>query len=132
MKQSKFIRKCGPYEVISISQDGRGVRLEIYPAFPQYNISPERQAEKDINPSWTKEPRWAIHRYKGEGGGPSIFTAIALAQEFEEWLNQFYTTEEVSNWKSTLATALKKVRDKIQKRFEKSIEKSMAKFEKEA
>lgn len=36
MKQSKFIRKSGPYEVLSISQDRHGVRLEIYPAFPQY------------------------------------------------------------------------------------------------
>lgn len=123
MKQSKFIRKCGPYEVLSISQDGHGVRLEIYPAFPQYDISQKRQAEKDIDPSWAKESRWALHRYKGEGGGPSIFTAFALAKEFEEWLNQYYTEVEVNNWKTTLGIALKKVRDKAQKQFEKAMAK---------
>jgi len=81
MKQNKFVRKCGPYKVHSISQDGRGVRLEVFPAFPQYNISEKRQGEKDIDSSWAEEPRWAMHRYKGEGGGPSIFTAMALAEE---------------------------------------------------
>ena len=121
MKQSKFIRKCGPYEVSSFSQDGQGVRLEIYPAFPEYDLSPKRQTEKDIDPSWAKERHWVLHRYKGEGGGPGIFTAIALAREFEEWLNQFYTDEEVNNWKATLNLALKKVRDKAHKRFEKAM-----------
>lgn len=123
MKQSKFIRKSGPYEVHSISQDGHGVRLEIYPAFPQYDLTEKERAEKDIDPSWAKEPKWALHRFKGEGGGPSIFTAIALAQEFEIWLNQFYSEREVENWKSTLGIALKKVRDKAQRRFEKSMAK---------
>ena len=108
MRQSKYIRKCGPFEVQSISQDGHGVRLEIYPAFPQYNIPPG----PDIDPSWVREPRWAIHRYRGEGGGPGIFSAIGLAKEFEDWLNQFYTQKEVDDWKNTLAEALKKVRDK--------------------
>ena len=128
MKQSKFIRKCGPYEVHSISQDGRGVRLEIYPAFPQYNITAKRQSEKDIDRCWAEESRWAIHRASGEGGGPGIFTAIALAREFEEWLNQFYSQEEVKNWKATLAIALKKVRDKAQRQFDKA----MAKLERKA
>jgi len=123
MKQSKFIRKSGPYEVHSISQDRQGVRLEIYPAFPQYNLTPKRQSEKDIDPSWAREPRWALHRYKGDGGGPGIFTAIALAKEFEEWLNQAYSEEEVKEWKSTLAIALKKVRDKAQRQFEKAFAK---------
>ena len=127
MKQSKFIRKCGPYEVHSISQDRQGVRLEIYPAFPQYNLTHRDQAEKYIDPSWVKEPRWALHRYKGNGGGPGIFTAIALAREFEEWLNQPYSETEVNNWKATLEIALKKVRDKTQEQLEKA----MARQEKE-
>ena len=129
MKQNRLIRNCGPYEVHSISQDGHGVRLEIFPAFPKYNLSPKEkeQAGKDIDPWWVKDPRWPIHRYSGRGGGPGIFTAIALAREFEEWLNQFYTEEEVTNWKTTLGEALKKVRDKAQRRFEKA----MAKQEKE-
>lgn len=126
MKQSKFIRKCGPYEVHSISQDGCGVRLEVFPAFPQYNISEKGQKEKDIDPSWAKDPRWPIHRYKGEGGGPSIFTALALAEEFEKFLNQLYTEAEVAEWKATLDKALHKVRERNQKQFEKA----MAKIEK--
>lgn len=123
MKQSKFIRKCGPYEVCSISQDAHGVRLEIYPAFPQYNITPKRQQEKDIDPSWAKEPRWAIHRYNGEGGGPGIFTCIGLADEFEKFLNQAYTPEQVAEWKKTNAEALKKVRARVDKRFERAMKK---------
>jgi len=110
MKQSKFIRKCGPYEVYSISQDRHGVRLEIYPAYPQY---------EEFSDGFS----WAIHRQNGDGGGPSIFTAIALAKEFEEWLNQFYSEAKVNNWKTTLGRALKKVREKAQKRFEKAMEK---------
>lgn len=115
MKQSKFIRKSGPYKVGSISQDGRGVRLEIYPAFPEYDDFPDSDS-------------WAIHRLlKGDGGGPGIFTAIALAKEFEKWLNQFYSETEVNNWKATLEIALKKVHD----RDRKQLEKAMAKLEKE-
>ena len=111
MKQSKFIRKCGPYEVHSVSQGGQGVRLEIYPAFPQYEKFPDGIS-------------WVIHRLKmNNGGGPSMFTAIALAQEFEEWLNQFYPEAEVDNWKTTLGIALKKVRDKTQRQFEKAMAK---------
>ena len=125
MKQSKFIKQCGPYEVHSISQDMQGVRLEIYPAFPQYDLTSNEQLRKDIDPSWQKESKWAIHRLaKGEGGGPGIFTAIALAEEFEEWLNQFYTEEEVTTWKATLRVALKKVRDKAQRQFEKAMGKA--------
>ena len=128
MKANRFIKKCGPYEVHSISQGMDGVRLEIYPAFPEYNISEKRQQEKDTDPSWAKEPRWALHRYKGDGGGPGIFTAIALAKEFEEFLNQFYSEEQVEEWKKTNAEALKKVRDKAQKRFEKAMAKQEKKF----
>lgn len=127
MKRNRFIKKCGPYEVYSISQDGQGVRLVIHPAFPQYNITEKRQQEKDIDSSWAKERRWPIHRYKGEGGGPGIFTAITLAKEFEEFLNQPYTEEQVKEWKKTNAEALKKVRDRAQRSFEKA----MAKVEKE-
>ena len=109
MKQSKYIRKCGPYEVHSISQDEHGVRLEIYPAFPQYEEFPDGIP-------------WAIHRLKKrDGGGPSIFTAMGLAREFEEWLNQFYEEEEIISWKRTLGIALKKVRDKASRQFEKAM-----------
>ncbi len=123
MKQDKFIKKCGPYEVHSISQDMHGIRLEIYPAFPQYNISAKRQSEKDIASYWKDDPRWPIHRYAGNGGGPGIFTAIALAGAFEDFLNQSYTEEQIKEWKDTNAEALKKIRDKRAKAFEKAMEK---------
>lgn len=119
MKTNKFIKRCGPYEVHSISQDMHGIRLVVYPAFPQYNISEKRRTEKDVDPSWTKEPRWSLHRYKGEGGGPSIFTTMALAREFEKFLNQPYSEDEVKEWKATLDKALKKVRLQETKRVEK-------------
>lgn len=96
MKQSKFIRKCGPYKVRSISQDARGVRLEVFPAFPAY--------DKDFKPLNTK---WAINRFlKKQGGGPGIFTAISLAQEFEDFLNQPYSEAAVKEWEKTLSKAL--------------------------
>lgn len=121
MKANKFIKKCGPYEVHSISQSMDGVRLEVYPAFPQYNITLKRQAEEDIDESWKKESRWPIHRYAGEGGGPGIFTVIALAKEFEAFLNQLYSEEQVKIWKETNALALKKVRATQQRLFEKAM-----------
>ena len=127
MKSNKFIKKCGPYKVHSISQDDHGVRLEIFPAFSQYNLTPKEQAKGYIDESWAKDPRWAIHRLKCEGGGPSIFAAIALAEEFEEFLNQCYTEANVKEWKDTLAEALKMVTARSQKRFEKA----MAKQEKQ-
>ena len=123
MKQDKYIKKCGPYEVTSISQDGQGVRIEIYPAFPQYNLTEKEQQEDDVDEWWRKDSRWSIHRYAGHGGGPSIFTAIALAQAFEDFLNQYYTTEQVEEWKKTNAEALKKVRDKADKAFERAVRK---------
>lgn len=129
MKRSEFIKKCGPFEVHSISQDNKGVRLEVYPAFPQYNLTEKRREERDIDPEWAKEPRWALHRYKGGGGGPSIFTAIALAREFEDFLNQFYTEEQIEEWKRVNDEALKKHRDRQQKRFERAMAKLEVKDE---
>lgn len=89
MKANKFIKDCGPYEVHSISQAPGGVRLLICPAFPKYGQG------------------WAMSREKGDGGGPSIFTAIALAKELEAFLNQPYTPEQVAEWKATLDRALR-------------------------
>jgi hypothetical protein len=119
MKADKFIKASGPYEVCSISQDGHGVRLEVYPAFPEYNS----KQQKGIDTIWLNDPRWPIHRYKGEGGGPGIFTCMALARAFEDFLNQCYTPEQVEQWKATNAEALKDVRAKEQKRFEKHMAK---------
>jgi hypothetical protein len=124
MKKNKFISECGPFEVHSISQDGEGIRLTIYPAFPKYNISAKRQLEKDIDPSWAAEPRWAMHRYKGEGGGPGVFTAIALAREMEAFLNQNYSAESVEEWKALNKKALEKVHNARQKKFEKAMKKA--------
>ena len=109
MKANKLIKGCGPYEVHSFSQDRNGVRLVIYPAFPEYNL-PEKERkgnEAVYGEEWVKEPRWPLHRYKGDGGGPSIFTCMALATAFEEFLNQCYTPEQIEKWKNTNALALK-------------------------
>lgn len=85
MKRNKFVHKCGPYKVISISQMPGGVRLEVYPAFPQY-------AEREQKP-------WAVSREEGEGGGPSIFSAMALAEQLENFLNQAYDGASITAWK---------------------------------
>lgn len=128
MKANKYVKKCGPYEVTSISQDGQGIRIELYPAFPEYNITEKRRAQSDVDGSWKKETKWALHRYKGEGGGPGIFSVIALAKEIEAFLNQSYSEKEIADWKELNAKALAKVRADINKRFEKA----MAKQEREA
>lgn len=98
MKRNSFIHRCGPYKVVSYSQDGHGVRLVVYPAFPPYE---SKSSDSPILP-------WAIRRAKGEGGGPGIITAIALAREFEEFLNQSYSPEAIQAWKETLAQSQKK------------------------
>ena len=84
VKANKYIKECGPYKVNSISQDGQGVRLVIYPAFPEY------------------EDNWPISRVKGEGGGPSIYSALGLAREMEGFLNQPYDSELIKGWHQTL------------------------------
>lgn len=119
MKQNKFIRASGPFEVHSISQDGEGVRLVVYPAFPKYNLSEKERAAASIE--WQQEPRWAIHRYRGDGGGPGIFTAIALADALEVFLNQQYTADQVAQWKAANAEALMKVRAKDKRLIERAL-----------
>lgn len=61
----------------------------VYPAFPKYE-------------EFSDGVPWAIQRVKGEGGGPSIFTAIALATEMENFLNQPYDEDSITRWKSIL------------------------------
>ena len=118
MKRNKTVHASGPYEVHSISQDGNGVRLMVYPAFPQYG---------QVN-----GVPWAVSREKGEGGGPSILTALATAAELEGFLNQPYAPEEVVAWKATLAEALKDVRAREKKRFERAMARVKKKLETEA
>mgnify|MGYP001582723880 CR=1 FL=1 len=106
MKQNRYIREAGPFVVLCISQDGHGVRMVVYPAFPGYNHTEGQQESSNLSPEWTAEPRWAIHRARGDGGGPGIFSAIALAKELEAFLNQPYPMQDVDDWKATLAEAL--------------------------
>ncbi len=125
MKQDKFIKACGPYKVHSISQDMRGVRLEVFPAFPQYNLTAKEKERmgKRIDSWWAKDSRWAIHRLNGRGGGPGIFTAIALANAFEKFLNQHYADDDVKSWKDTLAEATKKIREKNERQLDRWLKK---------
>lgn len=118
MKQNRYIRKCGPFQVSSISQDGHGVRLVVYPAFPRYGTV------NGVN--------WAISRLKGDGGGPGILTTIATAAELEQFLNQPYSAEEVAAWKATLYEALKDIRAKDQKRFDRAMARALSKMGPEA
>ena len=127
MKQNKAVRRAGPFKVASISQDGRGVRMMVYPAFPAYNLSEKDRQRRylEIDPCWLDEPRWAVQRLRnGHGGGPSIFIAIALAAELEKFLNQWYSEEEANEWKATLEEALAKVTEKDEKRFERAMAKA--------
>lgn len=89
MKTNKYVKECGPYKVVSYSQDGQGVRLVVYPAFPKYEAFPDNVS-------------WAIHRIKGDGGGTSIFMAIGLASELETFLNQPYDDEAIGRWRKIL------------------------------
>ncbi len=117
MKANKYVKKCGPFVVTSISQDGYGVRLQVYPAFPDYDIKPD----KDCDPSWQKDGHWVAHRLKGEGGGPSIFNCIALAQAMEGFLNQCYSQEQVDDWKRRLEVAMAPINTKINKALERAM-----------
>lgn len=127
MKRNKYVKDCGPYKVVSVSQGMRGIQMIVYPAFPKYNLSDEEREDEETDVKWIKEPRWAIQRLKlNNGGGPSIFSCIALAEELEEFLNQKYTREEVDSWKSTLDEALADYNKRENKRFEKA----MARLEK--
>jgi len=83
MRRPSLVKRSGPYKCVSISQDGKEVRIVIYPAFPDYN---------------TENFKWVDHRYKEEGGGPSIFTAMALASDLQEFLNAPYSDADVANW----------------------------------
>lgn len=95
----------------------------VYPAFPEYNLSPKELSRNDIDKNWKTEPRWAIHRYKlQEGGGPGIFDCIALAEEFEKFLNQQYTEKQVNEWKDTLNEALADYDKKQHKAFVRAME----------
>jgi hypothetical protein len=106
MKRNDFIWASGPYKVSSMSQGGGGVRIVIYPAFPQYGGD------------------WAITRERAEGGGPNIFTCMALATAFEEFLNQSYPQQVVAEWKETLGRALEKHDKLTQKRLDKALGKA--------
>lgn len=59
----------------------------------------------------------------GDGGGPGIFTAIALAKEFEAFLNQWYSEDQVKTWQDNLAKATEKINKQDQKKFERAMAK---------
>lgn len=92
MRQVKSVKQSGPFLVQSHSQ-GRGmVYFSIYPAFPEYDYP---------------DFKWAERRYKRDGGGPSIFTSIAVSRELEKFLNSVYTTAQVKDWQKRIKAILK-------------------------
>lgn len=91
MKRNKTVQKSGPWQVDSHSQ-GRGiVYFMVYPAFPEYD-RPDFQ--------------WAESRYNEEGGGPSIFHAMAAASELSKFLNSTYPSEAVESWSKRILALL--------------------------
>ncbi|MDD3460981.1 MAG: hypothetical protein PHW28_06780 [Mesotoga sp.] len=128
MKRNKYVHKCGPFKVVSVSQSCSGIQMVVYPAFPKYNLSEKEQTNNDIDKSWRNDSRWAIHRLKlHEGGGPSIFSCIALAEELENFLNQQYTSKEITEWKATLEEALSDYNKKQTKAFERAMKRQQLK-----
>lgn len=91
MKQNRTVKKSGPYFVNSHSQGDGTVHFSVYPAFTEYNDD---------------EYIWAESRFNREGGGPSIFTSMAVAKELEEFLNSVYTKEEIGKWKEQIESIL--------------------------
>lgn len=82
MRRSSLVKNSGPYHVQSYSQTGSGfVYLVVWPAYSEYGED------------------WVRARGEGEGGGPGIFTGIALASAIEEFLNSPYGEEAIKKWK---------------------------------
>jgi len=80
VRSNPFVRKCGPYRVVSVSCDGTNtVKLVIYPRYGHYGDWPER-------------------RMAEQGGGPGLLTNITLAEEMEAFLNQGYSQNDVECW----------------------------------
>ena len=98
MRRPKLVRQSGPYICHSISQDGQGVRIVIYPAFPHYNDPGKFD--------------WVESRYEDAGGGPSIFAALALAEEIGKFLNSPYDPEAVKLWEQKRQTILRHLEKK--------------------
>jgi len=65
------VKKSGPYKVTS-QLDGT---LIVYPAWHQFL-------------EWRPET----------GGGPGLFSRLALAAELQEWLNNVYSEVEAEDW----------------------------------
>jgi len=84
VKRNRTVHNSGPYVVKSHSHKDGTVHLRVYPAFPRYG------------------DEWAITRASGKGGGPGMFTSIALADELEAFLNQGYAPEAVTRWAALL------------------------------
>lgn len=106
MKTNRFVKKCGPYYVTSHSQGEGLVYARVYPAFPEYDVD-ESEKTQDIDDSWKKEPRWAVHRFHDEGGGPSIFGSMALGDELSKFLNSQYDGAAIKHWERTISKLLK-------------------------
>ena len=81
-KRTALIRCSGPYDVDSYSQTGAGyIYFVVWPAYPEEGTD------------------WPERRGNGEGGGPGIFTNIAVARQIEEFLNAPYSPADVTAWK---------------------------------
>ena len=80
--RTALIRASGPYHAQSFSQVSGGVRIILWPAYPYYGHD------------------WPETREAGQGGGPGMFTAVALASEIEAFLNAPYSQDVIEMWKT--------------------------------
>lgn len=95
MKQNKTVRESGPYIVQSHSQ-GRGiVYFQVFPAFMEHDNIEEGYL-------------WAESRFNGDGGGPGMFTSIAVASALQGFLNSPYDRNDCQSWENRLESLLKR------------------------
>lgn len=106
MKANKYVKECGPYYITSHSQGDGTVHMTAYPAFPKYDLSPKELSDKHTSGEWKVEPHWANHRAIGQGGGPSIFSSMACAEELSKFLNQPYQEQSVKDWEKRIKKIL--------------------------
>ena len=100
MKRNKTVHGHGPFVVVSCSAGGIPY-IAVYPAYTSYGDG------------------WVNSRAEQHGGGPGMFTSIALAQELEAFLNQGYEAGVIEKWKSELAEARKPEMRRFEKRLKR-------------
>ena len=77
-KHTKLIKDSGPYRVESMIGEFGGLRVR--PKHPDYGED------------------WQQDQKDGHGGGPGLFTRMALAEDVQALLNSVFDPDEVKAW----------------------------------